>query len=1011
MRKLINWLDDHILKIGVLFLLFFIPLWPKLPLIGVPHTWVYIRLEDILISLLVFIFFLQIIRRKVSLTTPLTLPIFIYWLIGGLSLIFCLLFLAKGIPNFFPNVAIFHYLRRIEYMSVFFIAFATIKSIKDAYHYLLVLVITILGVVLYGFGQKFFGFPAFLTMNEEFAKGIPLYLPPAARMTSTFAGHYDLAAFLVFVLPFLGSVFWGLKKWRLKIFLLLIGFGAYILLLFTASRISFVVYLLAISFMLFLQKKKWLIIPVVLLSLFVMREESGTSLRLGKTFRVQQVVYDVRTGKPIATLEEFEARPSPTPAVVAERPVPSPAAVSPPPTPYEELPLGSGFLEVPLVEKSGAAPKPRPIKTRGLLTASESADLATVSGEFLVKRAIVYDISFTTRFQGEWPRAIEAFKRNMLLGSGYSSISLATDNDYLRLLGETGILGLLGFLGILFSFLLMTRVGLRKIRNSFSRSVVIGVSAGVFGLMINAFLIDVFEASKVAYILWIMAGVAAGIYTLTARRKESLMTEALEFLKEPATALIIFALLSAAIFYSAVGNYFTADDFTWLRWAAAAKVNDIGRFFLEAHGFFYRPAVKTFLFVFHLFLGMKPQGYHLISFGVHFLSSSIVYLIIRLLTGNWFISLLTGLLFLIHPIHSETVLWVSGYSGLFAGLFYFASFYAFLRWVKKEKGSVRWIFYLGSLVFFALSLLSYESAITLPLILFFYLWVFRERKWLKGIFPYLILLAVYLYLRNVAAQAHLLSGDYSYNLNNFIFNFLGNLFGYFGEMLVGFKFIAFYDSLRFSLRENRILSGILLITVIGATFAALRFFKKRKMVLDKLAVFSLGWFVAALLPVLGLGNIAERYLYIPSFGFILSLSWLVFNLYQRINLGRLIRGGLLVIIIAAIFGFYYLEMEEVKKTWQEAGEISNKILRTLPTSYKEFPEGSTLYFVNLPLRVERAWVFPVGIEDGLWFVYRDETLKVMKGNDLNEALDYKESHQPAFVFIYENAELKEATRL
>ena len=46
----------------------------------------------------------------------------------------------------------------------------------------------------------------------------------------------------------------------------------------------------------------------------------------------------------------------------------------------------------------------------------------------------------------EWPRAIRALKKNPLLGTGYSSITLATDNDYLRLLGETGVLGFLAFL-------------------------------------------------------------------------------------------------------------------------------------------------------------------------------------------------------------------------------------------------------------------------------------------------------------------------------------------------------------------------------------------------------------------------------------------------------------------------------------------------------------------------------------------------------------------------------------
>jgi hypothetical protein len=199
--------------------------------------------------------------------------------------------------------------------------------------------------------------------------------------------------------------------------------------------------------------------------------------------------------------------------------------------------------------------------------------------------------------------------------------------------------------------------------------------------------------------------------------------------------------------------------------------------------------------------------------------------------------------------------------------------------------------------------------------------------------------------------------------------------------------------------------------------AIFRLLRKRKIIFDRLIIFSLGWFIVSLLPVLGLGNIAERYLYIPSFGFTLLMASFIYSFYRRILLGRtgqfktMLKFGVLVVTVFAIIAFYYQETERAKKSWRETGEISNKILRTLSTTYSGFPEGSTLYFINLPLRIERAWVFPVGIEDGLWFVYRDETMKVMKGNDLNQALDYKEKNKSIFVFIYENGELREAIRL
>ena len=58
-------------------------------------------------------------------------------------------------------------------------------------------------------------------MNEEFAKGIPITLSQLSRVPSTFAGHYDLAAYLALMIPILASLVFGFKNWFTKIFLLI----------------------------------------------------------------------------------------------------------------------------------------------------------------------------------------------------------------------------------------------------------------------------------------------------------------------------------------------------------------------------------------------------------------------------------------------------------------------------------------------------------------------------------------------------------------------------------------------------------------------------------------------------------------------------------------------------------------------------------------------------------------------------------------------------------------------
>ena len=117
------------------------------------------------------------------------------------------------------------------------------------------------------------------------------------------------------------------------------------------------------------------------------------------------------------------------------------------------------------------------------------------------------DISTSIRLNVEWPRAIRAFYKNPLLGTGYSSISLATDNDYLRALGETGILGLLSFLALL---LAIGKHLLKQIKKTSGVDKIIIISAiGIFvSFLSTATFIDVFESSKIAILFWAFMGLA-----------------------------------------------------------------------------------------------------------------------------------------------------------------------------------------------------------------------------------------------------------------------------------------------------------------------------------------------------------------------------------------------------------------------------------------------------------------------------------------------------------------------
>ncbi len=118
------------------------------------------------------------------------------------------------------------------------------------------------------------------------------------------------------------------------------------------------------------------------------------------------------------------------------------------------------------------------------------------------------DRSSSIRLNVEWPRAIRAFTKNPLLGTGYSSITLATDNDYLRLLGEAGALGFLAFslIFIRIGNLTLANFPIHKNFSGVEQAFIAGIAGSIPGVLLNAVFIDVFEASKFAILFWLLMG-------------------------------------------------------------------------------------------------------------------------------------------------------------------------------------------------------------------------------------------------------------------------------------------------------------------------------------------------------------------------------------------------------------------------------------------------------------------------------------------------------------------------
>ncbi len=1051
MLKLIHWCKEHILFISTLFLLAFIPLYPKLPLFNIQNTWVYIRLEDFFVLGALIIWFYLMGKKKVSLNTPLTSSLFLFWMVGGIATVHGVLLIFPTIANVFPNVALFSYIRRIEYMSVFFIAYWGIRDKKHVSIALYVLMATVICISAYGLGQRYLGFPAFLTMNEEFAKGIPLTLSALSRVPSTFGGHYDLAAYLVLVLPILLSMmFGGIKRLLIPFVGVVFLVGVYVLFL-TVSRISLIALVVAGLLVLVFHTKRLILymIPLVLcVAAGALYLSPNLLARYASTLTPVDILTDAKTGNPIGKVTTVpntyfadkvvrqQNFTSPRDYVLRHESmdINSPlASVSGIIIPYtaipanvplmvssivstgEDLPQGTGYVNLPLspISKSLNNFYYEIIKK----DQSGPVEVQVINGPYLIKKSLAYDLSYTTRFQGEWPHALAAFRKNIFLGSGYGSVSLAVDNSYLRMLAEVGTFGTLAFFGIFVMFGIVIYTQLRSVESPLVKSLVVGLCSGIVGLCINAIFIDVFEASKVAFSLWLLVGIALGSLRLGSDMRMDMKKEVMRVLSHPLVGILSILVVGYTLYGAVTTYYFHADDFTWLHWAASCSApNDLGRcslnlreigsYFLEADGFFYRPGTKIYFLVMQSAAWLNQSTYHLVSLVLHLLNATLVYLLFRKIFKGGILALIGGMLFVIIGGYSEAVVWISAVGFLFTTFFILLGIFATAEWYTFGKRALSVLAILSGLV----AAQFHELGIVSPFISLAYVYIFLYEGSLrtfiqqKRLWYLLIPVPVYLIAR-LAAGSHWFSGDYSYNIVKFPLNSVGNIFGYLAAILGGPQAVSAVDLLRIALRSHLVIStllgGLLLFIaykVVSTVFKTWGVQEKR------IALFGTVFFLLALLPFLGLGNIALRYGYMATIGIVLLLVIGVHRLYTYLLVnGEDVARYSTVVFFSVFLLFQFVQRHKMLDNWQEAGEKIRRSVISLNAAYTD--DWATLpmelHVVNLPIKNGYAWVYPVGFSDMVWFMTKNDTVRIFYDTSTEAALDtieYGSKTQRVFEF-------------
>jgi len=441
----------------------------------------------------------------------------------------------------------------------------------------------------------------------------------------------------------------------------------------------------------------------------------------------------------------------------------------------------------------------------------------------------------------------------------------------------------------------------------------------------------------------------------------------------PITILILF---SALIYVNTLENGFIWDDTgeiennEYIRSLKYIPLILSGGYWhnRQAHnlGVEYRPLSQISYAIDYVFWKLDPRGYKLTNIVIYCLNVIMVYILIgqcllvcnsksriRSYEGPFFIIVpfLAALLFASHPVHAEAINWTKNRAELIAAFFIFFSTFLFLRSVLQLSLKKRLTYYVFSIVAGTFAFLSKETAISLSLVLFMSLFFLddkaRIRTSLLMISPFIIITAVYLYMK---VSSH---GGMSKAADNLpSIGMYANILAVFKTYGIYFVMLVYpgtlnamrqFDEPVYFMEWEVFWSFLLVFVLIGI---AVEIYRRHR-------VYSYGifWIFMTLLPVsnifyLASRPIAEQRLYIPSLGFCLILALMINKLYF-LKAGKPANDvfrAIALALIVSIVTVYSVIVFRRNKDWHDSYTFWLDTIRKAPKNAKAYNNfGNSIY--------------------------------------------------------------------
>lgn len=489
--------------------------------------------------------------------------------------------------------------------------------------------------------------------------------------------------------------------------------------------------------------------------------------------------------------------------------------------------------------------------------------------------------------------------------------------------------------------------------------------------------------------------------------------------------LILFGLISYSNIYS--HEFLWDDEFLIQENQFIRSWENLPKIFSTCSGAgagrldnFYRPMQLFFYSIIYSLVGAKSWLFLLGNVLLHILNGVFIFLLIKKIFKKDFLAFLTSLLWIIHPIHTEVITYMSGTADPLSLFFILGSFLLYLNFKEKKQS----YFIVFSLILFLLALLSKETIIIFPGLLLVYEIIFsKNRKDISNYSPLILffILAIAYFVLRLTALNFTGSLNFYQETNLYTQNILIRIFTFLASLLMYYSFLFYPVNLHMerqfpvftSLFSFQVIISLIILIIVFVL--AFKSYQKKK----KYFCFGILWFFIAFIPMSGIipvnSFLLEHWLYIPSIGFFLCFAGIIMYFWKKLSKSKII-----IIILAILLITLITQTLKRNQDWQNPIVFYHNIL--------QYHEGTARIHNNLGMayadknnieKAEEHYLKAIKINDQYAQVHYNLASLYLKKEEEEKAINHLERSleiNPRFFLSYqllgkiaqEKGELKKA---